>query len=72
MPATKERTYNEAEIAERLKELPGWYYEDGWIRRVLQDRRLAHHADAGERGRLPGRGRVSPPRPDGHLGPAHR
>ena len=36
MPATKERTYSEAEIAERLKELPGWYYEDGWIRRVYK------------------------------------
>ena len=33
MPATKEKTYNESEIAERLRELPGWYYEDGWIRR---------------------------------------
>src|SRR4029450_3376430 len=33
MPATKERTYNESEISERLQELPGWYYEDGWIRR---------------------------------------
>ena len=36
MPATKERTYNDTEIAERLKELPGWYYEDGWIRRVYK------------------------------------
>ena len=36
MPATKERTYNETEIAERLKALPGWYYEDGWIRRVYK------------------------------------
>ena len=36
MPATKERTYDEAEIAERLKALPGWYYEDGWIRRVYK------------------------------------
>ena len=36
MPATKERTYNETEISERLKELPGWYYEDGWIRRVYK------------------------------------
>ena len=26
MPATKEKTYNEAEIAEQLKALPGWYY----------------------------------------------
>ena len=31
---TKLRTYNEQEIGERLKEeLPGWYLEDGWIRR---------------------------------------
>src|ERR687883_204407 len=29
----RERTYSDAEIAEKLKELPGWYYEDGWIRR---------------------------------------
>ena len=36
MPATKERTYNETEIGERLKELPGWYHEDGWIRRVYK------------------------------------
>ena len=32
----KEPTYNEAQIAERLNELPGWYYEDGWIRRVYK------------------------------------
>ncbi len=36
MPATKEKTYNDAEIAERLKALPGWFYEDGWIRRVYK------------------------------------
>jgi 4a-hydroxytetrahydrobiopterin dehydratase len=36
MPATKERTYNETEINERLKELPGWFHEDGWIRRVYK------------------------------------
>ena len=29
----KETTYSEAEIAERLGKLPGWYYEDKWIRR---------------------------------------
>jgi 4a-hydroxytetrahydrobiopterin dehydratase len=29
----RERTYSEEEIAEKLKALPGWYYEDGWIRR---------------------------------------
>jgi 4a-hydroxytetrahydrobiopterin dehydratase len=32
--AEKERTYSDSEIAERLRELPGWYFEDGWIRRV--------------------------------------
>ena len=34
--AGKEPTYDEAQIAERLKALPGWYYEDGWIRRVYK------------------------------------
>src|SRR5690348_13705930 len=30
----RERTYDETEINARLaKELPHWYYEDGWIRR---------------------------------------
>ena len=32
----KEPTYSDLEIAERLKELPGWYVEDGWIRRVYK------------------------------------
>ena len=32
----KEPTYTEAQIAERLKALAGWYYEDGWIRRVYK------------------------------------
>ncbi len=34
--ADKEPTYSDAEIAERLRDLPGWYYEDGWIRRVYK------------------------------------
>jgi 4a-hydroxytetrahydrobiopterin dehydratase len=34
--ATEERTYDDAGITERLRELPGWYYEDGWIRRVYK------------------------------------
>lgn len=30
----KDATYSEEEIVARLKdELPGWYYEEGWIRR---------------------------------------
>src|SRR5881397_3487011 len=32
----KEPTYSDAQIADRLRELPGWYYEDGWIRRVYK------------------------------------
>ena len=32
----KEHTYDEAQIAKRLQDLPGWYYEDGWIRRVYK------------------------------------
>ena len=31
--AEKEATYNEAQIAERLTSLPGWFFEGGWIRR---------------------------------------
>ena len=31
--AEKEKTYDEAQIAERLRDLPGWFYEDKWIRR---------------------------------------
>jgi|SRR5213593_2482612 len=31
--AGKEPTYSETQIAEHLRELPGWYFEDGWIRR---------------------------------------
>lgn len=34
--ATKEATYDEAQITERLRDLPGWYFEDGWIRRVYK------------------------------------
>jgi 4a-hydroxytetrahydrobiopterin dehydratase len=32
----KEVTCNETQIAERLAGLPGWYYQDGWIRRVYK------------------------------------
>ena len=32
----KEPIFSEAQIAERLRELPGWFYEDGWIRRVYK------------------------------------
>jgi 4a-hydroxytetrahydrobiopterin dehydratase len=31
--ATKEKAYDDAAVGEKLKELPGWYLENGWIRR---------------------------------------
>lgn len=36
MTRPKEPTYDEAQIADKLQELPGWYFEDGWIRRVYK------------------------------------
>jgi len=32
----KEQPYDDAQIAERLAALPGWYLEDGWIRRQFK------------------------------------
>jgi 4a-hydroxytetrahydrobiopterin dehydratase len=34
--AKSEPTYDQSQIAERLRALPGWYFEDGWIRRVYK------------------------------------
>ena len=34
--STKEPTYDDAQVAEKLAALPGWYYEDGWIRRYYK------------------------------------
>jgi 4a-hydroxytetrahydrobiopterin dehydratase len=34
--ATKETPFDETQITEQLKALPGWYFEDGWIRRVYK------------------------------------
>jgi 4a-hydroxytetrahydrobiopterin dehydratase len=34
--ANKEPTYTEAQIAEKLATMPGWFYENGWIRRVYK------------------------------------
>ena len=31
--AEKEKTYDDAGIAAKLNDLPGWFYENGWIRR---------------------------------------
>lgn len=31
--ATKEPTYTEPQLADKLKSLTGWYFENGWIRR---------------------------------------
>lgn len=32
----KEVPFTEAEIATQLAALPGWWYEDGWIRRIYK------------------------------------
>ena len=32
--AKKDPTYTAAQITEKLKDLPGWSYDDGWIRRT--------------------------------------
>ena len=34
--STRESTYSDAQIAERLAALPGWFYEHGAIRRVYE------------------------------------
>ena len=34
--ANKEPTYSEAQISEKLATLPGWFYQDGWIRRLYK------------------------------------
>jgi len=33
MTKAKLGTYTEEQIGSKLQELPGWYYEEGWIRR---------------------------------------
>ena len=33
---SEEKVYGEEEIAEKLKELPGWELRDGWIRRSFK------------------------------------
>ncbi|HKB11733.1 MAG TPA: 4a-hydroxytetrahydrobiopterin dehydratase [Vicinamibacterales bacterium] len=34
--AEKEPVLSQPEIEQRLRDLPGWYFEDGWIRRVYK------------------------------------
>jgi 4a-hydroxytetrahydrobiopterin dehydratase len=36
MTRPKLETYSEEQIRGRLNDLPGWYYEDGWIRRLYK------------------------------------
>lgn len=33
---SKETTYDDARVEERLGELPGWFLQDGWIRRIYK------------------------------------
>ena len=68
----KEATYNEAQIAERLRELPGWFYEDGWIRRIYKtDGWPTTLMLVNAIGYLRGGG-LSPPRSRGDVGDASR
>ena len=49
---SKERTYSDEEVKERLRqELPHWYLEGGWIRRKVPHARLERNADGDQRGR---------------------
>jgi len=32
----KDPTFDDAQIAAKLKDLPDWWYEDGWIRRTYK------------------------------------
>ena len=32
----KDPTYDDGQITEKLKDMPGWWYEDGWIRRTYK------------------------------------
>ena len=32
----KEPTYSDSQIVERLNQLPGWYHDNGWIRRIYK------------------------------------
>ncbi len=34
--SNKEETYGEDRVNERLSELPGWFFKDGWIRRIYK------------------------------------
>src|SRR5215468_10168658 len=34
--AEKEPVYSQSEIDQHLRDLPGWYFEDSWIRRVYK------------------------------------
>ena len=34
--ASKEPTYDDAQVTAKLADLPGWYHEDGWIRRYYK------------------------------------
>src|SRR6186997_3160876 len=32
----QQQKIDEEQIAEKMRELPGWYFEDGWIRRIYK------------------------------------
>jgi len=56
------------QIEAKLKDFPGWWYEDGWIRRNYKTDGWPTHADARERDRLRRRSGIPITRPLGDLG----
>ncbi len=39
---SEEKVYTESEIADKLKDLPGWEYREGWLRRTYKTPGWAH------------------------------
>ncbi len=39
---SEEKVYTESEIAEKLKDLPGWEHREGWLRRTYKTPGWAH------------------------------
>src|SRR6266550_2028089 len=44
--AQKDPTYDEAQIAQKLKDLPGWWYEDGWPTTLMLVNAIGYFSEA--------------------------
>ncbi len=46
---TQAHVYSDSEIQTKLAtDLPHWFYEEGWIRRKIQNKRMESHVDGGQ------------------------